>query len=34
MDDYNGALNPITLRDGELHSASGEGRGGGCFQNE
>ena len=25
MDDYNGALNPITLRDGELNSASGEG---------
>lgn len=36
MDDYNGALNPITLRDGELHSARGAGRGGGggCFQNE
>jgi hypothetical protein len=29
MDDYNGALNPITLRDGELHSARGAGRGGG-----
>jgi len=33
MDDYNGALNPITLRDGELHSASGEGWGeGGAFR--
>lgn len=31
MDDYNGALNPITLRDGELHSASGEGWGKGVL---
>lgn len=33
MDDYNRALNPITLRDGEYHSASGEEWEGG-FQNE
>ena len=31
MDDYNGALNPITLRDGELHSTSGEGWGKGVL---
>jgi hypothetical protein len=34
-DDYNSALSPITLRDGELYTAAGRGGGGqGCFQNE
>jgi hypothetical protein len=34
MDDYSRALNPITLRDGELHSAAerGCGEGGGAFR--